>query len=509
MRVFNIAFFLRAFRFGKSEGLLVLLADLIKGLGAIGVTVRIFTSHRLKEPLVEALAANDVPASAYELVTFRVAPFLVTWAERRSRPRRHRQSRWRRGLTQLAEGSLYLLPRLTPFAFWLVAAATAAFVLAFLPVLLPLGFAAWLALALGTRLRAFVRRLVRAGRRRAGTTGYGRRLMDAAFDIEGVRLAERINDQRLPTIYLPVAFSGSLTESLTCRKVLVFPDAVVLTYPTRFAAQSFQDAISNIRRSLKAADVVVCYSEHIRDRELRRHFLTEVAAKDIRVIPHGLYVAKVSAVRPPKLKFENHFPEYCSFIPEYDLADIDYVVYPTVDRPHKNLVSAIRAVAELTRRRYANLKVLFTTHAISDDTHDVIVRERLFHDALFVSQLEEEDFNYVIRHARALINPTFSEGGFPFNFSRAVALGTPAIMSDIPVIRETFTKLRIPPSTYAPWLFDPIDHRALADTIEAVLTDREQVRDAQRGVVDAAGRYTINDMARHYHQISTELQVAP
>ncbi|MGG6548662.1 UNVERIFIED_CONTAM: hypothetical protein NY100_24950, partial [Prevotella sp. 15_C9] len=86
------------------------------------------------------------------------------------------------------------------------------------------------------------------------------------------------------------------------------------------------------------------------------------------------------------------------------LAHIDYVVFPTVDRPHKNLVSAIRAVCELTRRRYANLKVLFTTEAIGDDTRDLIVRERMFHDALFAPHLEEEDFNYVIRHARALIN---------------------------------------------------------------------------------------------------------
>jgi len=311
---------------------------------------------------------------------------------------------------------------------------------------------------------------------------------------------------KLSSIYLPSAFFGALAEGIACPKFVVFPDAVSLTYPTRFARWEVLAVVASMRRSLNAADAVVCYSDYIRDHQLRRHFGADVAGRDIRVIPHGLYASKTFAERSPKLRFKNHFPGYCAFIPDYDLAHIDYVVFPTVDRPHKNLVSAVRAVGELTRRRYANLKVVFTSDTIGDDTRELIVRERMFHDALFVSQLEEEDFNGVIRHARALINPTFAEGGFPFNFSRAVALGTPAVMSDIPVVREMFGRLDVAPSTYAPWLFDPSDYRALADTIEAVLARRQEVHQAQLGVVQAASGHTIKDMAQRYFEISNELQ---
>ena len=504
MRVFNIAFFIRTFGFGNSEGLLVLLADLIKGLRAIGVTVRIFTSHRLQKPLVDALAANDVPATAYELVTFRVAPFLVTLAARRSLPRQPRQPLWRRGFAQLMEAGIHLLPRLGPVGFWVFAVSVAVLALVFLPVLVVLA----VAVAVAPRLRSFAGRVVKASRRGAlaSAPDYPRRLMDAAFEVEETRLASKISELKLAAIYLPSAFYGALVEGIACPKLVVFPDAVSLTYPTRFARWEVLHAVAGIRRSLKAADAVVCYSEYTRNNELRRRFGAEVAGKDVRVIPHGFYASKTSAEGAPRLQFKNFFPEYCAFIPNYDLAHIDYVVFPTVDRPHKNLVSAIRAVCELTRRRYANLKVLFTTEAIGDDTRDLIVRERMFHDALFAPHLEEEDFNYVIRHARALINPTFSEGGFPFNFSRAVALGTPAVMSDIPVVREMFGRLDIAPSTYAPWLFDPTDHRALANKIESVLVAREKVCAAQLGVVQAASGYTISDMARRYFEISTELQ---
>ncbi len=508
MKVFNIAFFMKAYGFGNSEGLVVLLADLIKGMHSLGVPVRIYTSQRLHQPLAKALTANDAPETAYDIVSFRVAPFLVEWGARRHRVRPMRQPWWSRVLERLLSSSLYVLPRLGPVTFFIVAFAAVALAVAGLPALIAVVLLPGLAARGRPKLRAWARRSLGAiaTRFQLSPLDYRRRLTEAAFDVEGSRLARRINLANPQSIYLPFAFAAALAEGLACQKIIVFPDAVVLTFPTRFATQEFHDVIAKIRRSLRVADVIVCYSEHIRDSELLRHFAADVGDADVRIVPHGLYSAKAPAVIAPKLKFENHFPAYCRYIPDYDLAEIDYVIYPTIDRPHKNTASAIRAVCELTRRRYANLKLVLTSHAISDDTRDILVRERLFHDALFVTQLAEPDFNFVIRNAKVLINPTFSEGGFPFNFSRAVTLGTPAIMSDIPVVREMFERIKVPQSTYEQWMFDPTDHIALADAIETVVANRQAVCDEQLAALRAADGFTVRDMAKRYYQIYSELQ---
>ncbi|MOA23483.1 hypothetical protein D3C78_1441060 [compost metagenome] len=38
--------------------------------------------------------------------------------------------------------------------------------------------------------------------------------------------------------------------------------------------------------------------------------------------------------------------------------------------------------------------------------------------------------------AKCSVNPTLFEGGFPFTFSESYSVGTPSVMSDIPVIRS-------------------------------------------------------------------------
>src|SRR5581483_4882075 len=77
--------------------------------------------------------------------------------------------------------------------------------------------------------------------------------------------------------------------------------------------------------------------------------------------------------------------------------------------------------------------------------------------------------------------------------------GVPVLMADIPMSREMFDRYDVPASTYRAWLFDPRDHRSLAEMIEHVLEHRQEIYQQQAKVVERLRSYDFTRMAQAYH----------
>ena len=181
-----------------------------------------------------------------------------------------------------------------------------------------------------------------------------------------------------------------------------------------------------------------------------------------------------------------------------------YVVYPSVDRAHKNMLVLLRAAEHLLRRKYTNIKIVTTSHCISQSTYEFIVEKRLFLDVLFTPSLDEGALNFLISEAALVVHPSLSEGGDVFNFSRAVSNGVPALLANIPVVREMFERYGVSSSVYGPWTFQPTDHLELAELISRSLQERRALYEAQVEVMKSLMSYDYAAMARRYLQVYEE-----
>lgn len=518
MRRFDALFFVKATKIQASEGLVVLLADLIKGLQENEIRTRIFISKRHKAELTAALRDNSVPEDNYDLLAYRVTPLVVsTYFDRKTK--RFSFGKLRRLLLLVFSKSAEVLA--TVIARLSLATAVLLFI-----TLSPLFVVGTLFGIFAVALRLLARSLesaIRFGRRqlsgiamlrwmRGKMRGFLGRILDMAVDVEARRLARAVNRRSdVEAVFIPFAFIGELARALRHPKVLVFPDMVARKYPTRFLGQFSRTDRERMRVSVTSADAIVCYSRSVAEEQLRRYFPGESRGKTVIIIPQGFFKADRANEQSPRtrMQFKNHFGQYCDYIPDYRLNHINYVLYPSVDRPHKNMVTLIRAIEHLIRRRHLNIKLITTSHGISPDSADLIENKRLFLDCLFAPSLNEPDLKALVRHSRLVVHPSLAEGGDIFNFSRAVSLGVPALLADIPMAREMFDRYLVPESDYRQWLFEPKDYLRLAALIERSLAERNQLLQAQVAALMHLQRYDFAAMARRYYQVYSNLETKP
>ena len=238
------------------------------------------------------------------------------------------------------------------------------------------------------------------------------------------------------------------------------------------------------------------------DRQLLKLFAEEARDKPVHVVPQGFFPAATGpATTSGQIRFVNKFADWCAYIPDYRLDEISYVVYPSVDRPHKNTLTLLRAIELLLRQRQMNIKFVSTSYTQSPEVRAFIIGKRLFLDALYTPTLDAAALDSLIAHAQLVVHPSLAEGGDVFNFSRAVAAGVPALLADIPVTREMFDRWHVPEATYRPWLFDATDPEALADLIARSIADRAGIAARQREVHLQLAKYDYTAMASRYYEI--------
>ena len=513
MKRYDIIFSLKTTNVAPNEGLVVLLCDLIKGLHGLGVQTRIFTSVRHDASLRQCFIDNKVANSAYEIRAFAVSPAVTAFFGERAQKRK-REIREKKRLHRFLHGSRPIIRFIATLGVW----QSIVLSLLILPLFVSMVFLILLLtpvlVALNSKncrkvrlVKKRTKRRVRSWRDRLASSNLWIEMLDYAFEVEATRLIAQVNRHSdVRAVLISFLFVGRPLATLQAASIVVFPDIVTMRYPTRYKGQFTEKDYFRIAQSVACADRLICYSDHVATEHLRKHFSDHIGNKQVDVIPQGFFPigAKTSSLYTNTIFFKNWFPEYCGFIPGYRMEDIVYVVYPSVDRAHKNMLVLLRAAEHLLRRKYTNIKIVTTSHCISQSTYEFIVEKRLFLDVLFTPSLDEGALNFLISEAALVVHPSLSEGGDVFNFSRAVSNGVPALLANIPVVREMFERYGVSSSVYGPWTFQPTDHLELAELISRSLQERRALYEAQVEVMKSLMSYDYAAMARRYLQVYEE-----
>lgn len=526
----------------KSEGLNVLLCDTIKPLIDRGIKVRIHTTRRHVNAIRSALDGNQVNLANLELRAYRVQSLSLTfWAWRSNKNKKTNKNEKQSYLSFIVKKLNQLLISISgDFVKWAldVTVFNAPIKLSILLVVVfALGL---LLLALGASLAVFavcfapiivLKLLIVALKRvlmarpvvRSYFGSKFRELKAAKLDIycylqayfykkEQIRFADSVNkNSQIKKMFFFTAFDGHAVMHFKGAKLTVMPDIVTSVFPLRFSEAINAAQIEEMRLAVLHTDALVCYSKYVRDQQLLRVFPIEARGKRIVVIPQGYFGVKnvdndhflsvKNFLNGQRSLIKNVFPTLMFQSPVVDFTQFNYILYPTVDRPHKNMLTLVRAFSKVLREKHRNVKLVLTTPDPTGDVAEYIVRNRLHYDVIFMPTVPLNVLDKLFQGASLMVHSSLAEGGDVFNFSRAATVSTPSLLADVAVVREMFERGSVPKEQYEEWLFHPADFVQLANKIDEILCNPKEFTEKQFANVENLSEYSFFDMANRYLEL--------
>lgn len=522
-----------------NQGIGRVLAHLIKGLltrqdhkvvialpsWAMDDFADLLADHHIDERELDFVTIKGTP------VWLRIRAFTESWAKRRSR---HRLSGVLRSLTEfLVKRIVWPMAMRSIFgavAVWfglLVLVLPIALVLAaaIFPVLIVLGLLA-VAGKWGLRaIRAVVRRLL--GNQVAALIS-GETLLAPATAFRQVfaahriysflrkhevdLLVKRINARRdVPVWFVPALFWPEVA-GINSKKVIAAPDFVSVDFPTSFREPIVRQLFETCASSALAADALICYSEHVRDRHLVGRL--GIPKERISVIYNGVadlsrYLNVDDETPNPDLhrlraleivaEYQREELKEDPYLRDFNFSSAKYIFYSSQVRPHKNFRNLIEAYERLLRREFVNVKLVLTAKLeYAPDILKIVQGRRLHRDVISLFDVPSEVLAALNCLAECAVVPTLFEGGFPsFSFSEAYSVGTPCLMSSIPVTLER----EIDSDIRRVMLFDPLDVSDMVRKFRFGIESRSELFEIQRPVWDMLTRQDWDDIACQYIEV--------
>ncbi|MDK2980805.1 MAG: hypothetical protein PWQ55_1152 [Chloroflexota bacterium] len=484
----------------------------------------------MKQPFLEFLREEGIDTDQVVLETAgRRAPFLYLfyfWWINRKPQSNQRFLRWQgkverflRNLVHLSSEKFFSVRTFPGLILALLLS------IALLPVLILAGFIyvilkasrpglAWLVRnsRFGTIFNKIREKSVRVKQKAASLAP---RVYHRMLQAEQRQLAEKIGqDKRFKTWFFAHP-NNKFISHFTTPKVVAVPDIVYLDFPSlysRYVPNLLEILDRNITETVRTADRVITFSDYVRDNHVVKSKLK--AAGDVYVIPHAPVDKRESLsvredVSPYDLRFmaRHIIRDYLNqaaqastgrlhdYLRDLDLGAIDYLFVSSQTRLHKNHMNLIKAYRILLRERYVNQKLVFTGK-FSGEIEDYIKQERLDLDVLSFNKLPSKTHAAFYTCASLTVTPTLFEGGFPFTFSESLSVGTPIVLSDIPVVREALSE-----AERQSYCFDPYDLQAMAAKIAWALEHREQLLKDELKTLDRMKVRNWEDVAADYLRV--------
>ncbi|PES65558.1 glycosyl transferase [Bacillus cereus] len=194
-----------------------------------------------------------------------------------------------------------------------------------------------------------------------------------------------------------------------------------------------------------------------------------------------------------------------SFRNKYKLYD-DYIVYPSVIRPHKNhslLIEAFMKFKQSLEEPPSNLKLVFTDHYRERPIHlpDVYLHctnEQIKNSIVFLNRIPSDNVPYLYKYALGTIVPTLFEGSCPFPILESLILDTPIAASQIEVTSEVVTNMT------AFFSFNPYSVEEMSKAIYELSKNGKQMLNRQKAAISTALNRRWTDVAKEYYDIATK-----
>ncbi|MFH1152918.1 MAG: glycosyltransferase [Pseudomonadota bacterium] len=521
------------------EGLGRYLAEFLKNASLLPDTRFVVACpHWLREPLQVMCEKNDIDMTTFDLVTTRGLPVTLRLYKflGRTRQSKRRQNRWLLWLRHAAtsfgplknmvESSLASTRSLTLFT----AAGGLGLILmvAVSPLFIARGGYRLCRKGLG-RVK-FLRSLadlicLGAGKLRAVISHptalpWFSRLYHRMETQEIILLAGVANSlAHVRAWYCPSAFWPSFAK-VKAPKLMCLPDLVLEQFPFRFA-ESYGPHLSvtydNVVKAVRGADHFVVYSNEIKYGTLVRSF--GISSDAVHVVPHGANcLGPFIQARHGMHGFIGSIRSSCEqillnvfasrksspYMSGFRNPGIRFMFYASQFRPNKNVMTLLEAYRYLLRHRFVNVKLVLTGNPDTlPDLGRYIGEHHLHKDVLCVQGLSIRELAAFYHLAEIAVNPSLFEGGFPFTFTEAMSVGTPVVMSDIPVTRDEIADERLAEAM----LFNPYDFKAMAEKLEWALANKGILLDMEKPLFDTMVSRTWKDVVSDHVAILQNISV--
>lgn len=274
------------------------------------------------------------------------------------------------------------------------------------------------------------------------------------------------------------------------QSIVVCPDSIINDYPIAFSIDDSNDNLIKrrdiIEESLNKAQKIVTYSQYVKESQIKKYY--NISDEKISIIPHGhiSLTESLSILKPFENLNETEKKSLClqiihdylkkhgktDYIKSFNFSGLKFLIYSSQIRPHKNIIGLIRAFYLVLHEKNQPIKLILTGRADEIDyTSKVIAELGLKRDVICLPGLPSSVLAALNHLAILSVNPSFFEGGFPFTFSEAYSVGTPSVMSAIPMVEEQVSDFNLRKKM----LFNPYQVTDMADKIFWGINNRENL----------------------------------
>jgi glycosyltransferase involved in cell wall biosynthesis len=203
--------------------------------------------------------------------------------------------------------------------------------------------------------------------------------------------------------------------------------------------------------------------------KLAKAIITPTAAVKQELCAHlKVKPAKVTAIHEaPRDSFHPVSREEAARVRKRLGIEDDFLLFVGTLEPRKNLVTLLRAYAQVLRETPFRPQLVVTGGEgwLMDETFSIMREEDIHERLCLTGYLNDDDLRALYSSCRSFIYPSLYEG-FGLPPLEAMACGAPVIASRAGALPETVTDAAV--------LVDPLDVESLARAIAALLADERQ-----------------------------------
>lgn len=296
-------------------------------------------------------------------------------------------------------------------------------------------------------------------------------------------------------------------------KAINAPDLVTSEFPEKFAEERFTIlSMNNIKHTIEHGDYFIVYCDFVKNTLLINKFNKE--DKNVITIPHGINslseVIEIGKNETKRFNVGNEFsaafarsilqtlpPKNISIISytgTFMFEDTKYLFYSSQARPHKNILTLVKAYENVLRTRHCNVKLIMTCNLdVIPETKQYVYEKGLEKDVLTFHNVTNQQLAALYYCAELIVNPTLYEGGFPFTFGEGMSVGTPSIMGRIPQVEDVVRGYDLEDC-----LFDPYNVVDMENKIVYGLEHKDDILKKQQKLFDELNKRTWDVVAKEY-----------
>lgn len=323
-------------------------------------------------------------------------------------------------------------------------------------------------------------------------------------------LVSRINElSHVSAWYSPAAFWPAFNQ-IAVPRLMCVPDVVLTDFPVGFSSVSGDRTLDDFRaveEAILGCRHFVTYSQQVKQGTLvDRYFVPASAVQVVHHAPNTLdswlaisgfsnAVAASDSYCHWLLSGAIHKSFNSNYTEGFLNKSVKFLFYASQFRPNKNIINLLRAYEYLLKTRFIAHKLILTgnPHALPE-VWEFIKNHKLENDVLCLHGLTISELAACYKLSELAINPSLSEGGCPFTFTEALSVGTPVVMSRLPVTIEILDDSQLNELM----LFDPYDWKDMADRIEWGINSKEALLEAQIPVFSRLAKRTWDDVVQEY-----------